>query len=67
MLSHAYHVDRNVAGYWDQIVTAKPDGNSKRSLDPRHVGQRDLNKRFFSDDSAEWSRSNSPPALYGLG
>ncbi|KAJ4003710.1 hypothetical protein NW766_012161 [Fusarium irregulare] len=46
----------NVAGYWDQIVTAKPDGNSKRSLDPRHVGQRDLNKRFFSDDSAEWSR-----------
>ncbi|KAM0209954.1 hypothetical protein ACHAQI_006066 [Fusarium lateritium] len=46
----------NVAGYWDEIVAASPDENSKRSLDPRHLGQRGLDKRFFSDDSAEWSR-----------
>ncbi|KAF4332668.1 bacteriodes thetaiotaomicron symbiotic chitinase [Fusarium beomiforme] len=46
----------NMGGYWDEIVAASPDGNSKRSLHPRYLGQRDLDKRFFSDDSAEWSR-----------
>ncbi|KAM0226645.1 hypothetical protein ACHAP5_012368, partial [Fusarium lateritium] len=47
----------NIAGYWDEIVAASPDENSKPSLDPRHLGQRGLDKRFFSDDSAEWSRT----------
>ncbi|RGP58528.1 alcohol dehydrogenase [Fusarium sporotrichioides] len=46
----------NAAGYWDEIVAASLDENSKRSLDPRHLGQRGLDKLFFSDDSAEWSR-----------
>ena len=40
----------HMPGYWDSIVD-EPAVKRKRSLHPRHLGQKDLEKRFFSDDS----------------
>ncbi|KAH6871039.1 hypothetical protein B0T10DRAFT_417778 [Thelonectria olida] len=46
----------NIAGYWDTIVDQPGiTGKRSRSLHPRNIAQRDLDKRFFADDSADWA------------
>ncbi|KAI7511872.1 glycoside hydrolase [Hortaea werneckii] len=45
----------NQPGYWDNIVDS-PGEKRKRSVHPRDISQRDLDKRFFSEDSASWGR-----------
>lgn len=43
----------NQPGYWKDIVDA-PGEKRKRSVHPRSLAQKDLHKRFFSEDSASW-------------
>jgi hypothetical protein len=45
----------NMPGYWDTIVDS-PGEKKKRSgsVRPRNLPQKDLEKRFFSSDSASW-------------
>jgi hypothetical protein len=45
----------NQPGYWNSIVDS-PGEKRKRSLHPRDLTQRDLEKRFFSENSVAWDR-----------
>jgi hypothetical protein len=45
----------NQPGYWNTIVDS-PGEKRKRSLHPRDLTQRDLEKRFFSENEIAWDR-----------
>lgn len=45
----------NQPGYWEELVDS-PGEKRKRSTPPHELSQRDLHKRFFSEDSASWGR-----------